>query len=82
MKQNSKLGLFLGFQCQNRVVQFGAEVDDTMVTIWVFMAHGDGNDPVTPYEGALALQDIYNSLNIHSELVALEAWTWGLECSG
>ena len=38
----------------------------------LFMAHGDGNDPVTPYEGALALQDIYNSLNIHNELVTLE----------
>ena len=38
----------------------------------LFMAHGDGNDPVTPYQGALALQDIYNSLNIHSELVTLE----------
>jgi len=38
----------------------------------LFMAHGDGNDPVTPYEGALALQDIYGSLNIHSELVTLE----------
>ena len=38
----------------------------------LFMAHGDGNDPVTPYEGALALQDIYDSLNIHSELVTLE----------
>ena len=38
----------------------------------LFMAHGDGNDPVTPYEGALALQDIYDSLGIHSELVTLE----------
>ena len=38
----------------------------------LFMAHGDGNDPVTPYEGALALQDIYDSLNVHSELVTLE----------
>ncbi|MEC8764049.1 MAG: alpha/beta hydrolase, partial [Candidatus Thermoplasmatota archaeon] len=38
----------------------------------LFMAHGDGNDPVTPYEGALVLQDIYNSLNIHNELVTLE----------
>ena len=38
----------------------------------LFMAHGDGNDPVTPYEGALALQDIYKSLNIHNELVTLE----------
>ena len=38
----------------------------------LFMAHGDGNDPVTPYEGALALQDIYDSLGIHSQLVTLE----------
>jgi para-nitrobenzyl esterase len=37
----------------------------------LFMAHGD-NDPVTPYEGALALQDIYNSLGIYNELVTLE----------
>ena len=38
----------------------------------LFMAHGDGNDPVTPYEGALVLEDIYESLGIHSELVTLE----------
>ena len=36
------------------------------------MAHGDGHNPVTPYEGALALQDIYDSLEIHRELVTLE----------
>ena len=40
----------------------------TTVDTELFMAHGDGNDPVTPYEGALALQDIYNSVNIHNEL--------------
>ena len=44
------------------------DVDDPEL----FMAHGDGKDPVTPYEGALALQDIYDSLNVHSELVTLE----------
>ena len=44
------------------------DVDDPEL----FMAHGDGNDPVTPYDGALALQDIYDSLNVHSELVTLE----------
>ena len=38
----------------------------------LFMAHGNGNDPVTPYEGALALQDIYDSLGIYNELVTLE----------
>ena len=46
----------------------------------LFMAHGDGHDPVTPYEGALALQEIYDSLGVHNELVTLEghghgAWT-------
>ncbi len=38
----------------------------------LFMAHGDGEDPVTPYEGALELQDTYDSLGIHNELVTLE----------
>ena len=36
------------------------------------MAHGDAEDPVTPYEGSLELQEIYDSLGIHSELVTLE----------
>ena len=40
------------------------------------MAHGDDNDPVTPYEGALA-QHIYDSLEIHSELVTLEGHGYG-----
>jgi len=53
----------------------------------LFMAHGDGYDPVTPYEGALALQDIYTSLNIHSELVTLEghghgAWNAAVDGKG
>ena len=38
----------------------------------LFMAHGDGEDPLTPYEGALELQDAFNSLGIHNELVTLE----------
>lgn len=38
----------------------------------LFMAHGDAEDPVTPYEGSLALQEIYDSLGIHNELVTLE----------
>jgi len=37
----------------------------------LFMAHGDQYDPVTPYEEALELQEIYYSLNIYSELVTL-----------
>ena len=38
----------------------------------LFMAHGDAEDLLTPYEGALELQEIYESLGIHSELVTLE----------
>lgn len=38
----------------------------------LFMAHGDQYDPVTPYQEALELQEIYNSLGIFSELVTLE----------
>ena len=38
----------------------------------LFMAHGDQPDPVTPYEEALELQEIYNNLGIHNELVTLE----------
>ncbi len=37
----------------------------------LFMAHGTGMDLVTPYEGSLALQEIYNSLNIYSELATI-----------
>ena len=35
------------------------------------MGHGEAYDPVTPYEEALELQDIYNSLGIYSELKTL-----------
>ncbi|NTS78140.1 alpha/beta hydrolase [Catenovulum sp. SM1970] len=38
----------------------------------LFMAHGDQYDPVTPYEEALELQEIYNSLGIYSKLATLE----------
>ena len=37
----------------------------------LFMGHGEGYDPVTPYEEALELQDIYNTLGIYSELKTL-----------
>ena len=35
------------------------------------MGHGEGYDPVTPYEEALELQDIYNTLGIYNELKTL-----------
>ncbi len=37
----------------------------------LFMAHGTAPDPVTPYEEALELQSIYDSLGIHNTLATL-----------
>ena len=37
----------------------------------LFMGHGEGEDPQSPYTEALELQDIYNSLGIYSELKTL-----------
>jgi acetyl esterase/lipase len=43
----------------------------------LFMAHGDQHDPVTPYEEAIELQGIYESLGIHNQLVTLEGFGHG-----
>ena len=53
----------------------------------LFMAHGDQYDPVTPYEEALELQEIYNSLGIYNKLVTLEgaghgAWSATVDGKG
>ncbi len=37
----------------------------------LFMAHGTAPDPVTPYEEALELQGIYDSLAVHSNLATI-----------
>ena len=37
----------------------------------LFMGHGQATDLVTPYEEALELQEIYNSLGIYNKLVTL-----------
>ena len=37
----------------------------------LFMAHGEAYDSVTPYQEALELQDIYNSLGIYNELATI-----------
>ena len=37
----------------------------------LFMGHGTAQDLVTPYEEALELQEIYNSLGIYNKLVTL-----------
>lgn len=43
----------------------------------LFMAHGNEYDPVTPYEEAIELQSIYDSLGIHSELITLGGFGHG-----
>ncbi len=51
----------------------------------LFMAHGDQNDPVTPYEEALELQTIYDSLGIYNELATLYGFghgAWNAEVNG
>lgn len=37
----------------------------------LFMAHGEAYDPVTPYQEALELHAIYNSLGIYNELATI-----------
>jgi len=51
----------------------------------LFMAHGDGYDPVTPYSEALELQEIYQSLGVYSELATLEGkghGAWNAQIDG
>ncbi len=43
----------------------------------LFMAHGNEYDPVTPYDEAIELQGIYDSLGIYSELVTLDGFGHG-----
>ena len=43
----------------------------------LFMAHGDQYDPVTPYEEAIELANIYDSTGVYSELITLEGFGHG-----
>lgn len=65
---NIKLDVFEGVYGLNRYDSNDPEL---------FMAHGDQFDPVTPYEEALELQSIYDSLGIHNELVTLHDFGHG-----
>lgn len=65
---NIKLDLFEGVYQLDRYDGLDPEL---------FMAHGNENDPVTPYEEALELQGIYESLGIHNELVTLDGYGHG-----
>ena len=46
-------------------------IDTTVADPELFMGHGTAQDLVTPYEEALELQGIYNSLSIYNKLVTL-----------
>ena len=51
----------------------------------LFMAHGNEYDPLTPYEEAIELQGIYDSLGIYSELVTLDGkghGAWNAKVNG
>ncbi len=43
----------------------------------LFMAHGNEYDPVTPYDEAIELQGIYDSLGIYNELATLDGFGHG-----
>ncbi len=38
----------------------------------LFMAHGTAEDPVTPYEGAIELQNIYDSIGVYQRLETIQ----------
>ncbi|WP_281612911.1 prolyl oligopeptidase family serine peptidase [Flammeovirga sp. SubArs3] len=65
---NIKLDVFEGVYQLNRYDANDPEL---------FMAHGDQPDPVTPYEEALELQGIYDSLGIYNQLYTLEGFGHG-----
>lgn len=49
------------------------------------MAHGNEFDPVTPYDEAIELQGIYDSLGIYSDLAILDGFghgAWNAEVNG
>ena len=76
MKWNIKLDVFETVYDLNRYDNNDPEL---------FMAHGDQYDPVTPYDEAIELQEIYNSLGIHNKLVTLEGYghgAWNAKVNG
>lgn len=62
---NQKLDLFEGVYDLKQYDRYDANDPE------LFMGHGEAYDPVTPYEEALEMQDIYNSLGLYSELKTL-----------
>ncbi len=65
---NIKLDVFEGVYELNRYDNEDPEL---------FMAHGNQHDPVTPYEEAIELQGIYDSLKIYNKLYTLEGFGHG-----
>lgn len=62
---NAKLDLFEGVYGLEQYERYDANDPE------LFMGHGQAEDLQTPYEGALELQEIYNSLGLYSELQTL-----------
>ena len=62
---NAKLDLHEGVYGLEQYDRYDSEDPE------LFMAHGTGTDPVTPYEEALEMQDIYSDIGVHSELATI-----------
>ncbi|WP_440881363.1 prolyl oligopeptidase family serine peptidase [Tenacibaculum sp. C7A-26P2] len=62
---NAKLDLFEAVYNLKQYARY--DVDDPEL----FMGHGEATDPVTPYEEALELQSVYDSLGVYNKLVTL-----------
>jgi predicted esterase len=62
---NAKLDVFEAVYDLNQYNRYDANDPE------LFMGHGTAEDPITPYEEALELQDIYNSLGVYNKLETL-----------
>ena len=62
---NIKLDVFEGVYNLNQYARYDSNDPE------LFMGHGEAYDPVTPYEEALELQDIYNTSGVYNKLVTL-----------
>lgn len=62
---NAKMDLFEGVYELEQYDRYDSDDPE------LFMGHGTAPDPVTPYEEALELQEIYDSLGLYSELKTL-----------
>ena len=62
---NAKLDLFSGVYGLEQYDRYDSDDPE------LFMGHGTAEDPVTPYEEALEMQEVYNDLGVYHELETL-----------